>query len=59
VRKLKEAFPAADPWGFMIDRDKDDVIVAGVVPLMPFARELRRIEGRLLRLDRRRKNGGS
>ena len=56
VRRLKEKFPSADPWSFTIDRDQDDVIVADVVPLMPFARELRKIEGRLLRFDRRRKD---
>jgi hypothetical protein len=55
VRKLKEKCPSADPWSFTIDRDEDDVIVADVVPLMPFARELRGIEARLLRFERRRK----
>ena len=55
AQKLKKEFPSADPWSCTIDPKTKEVVLADVVALQPFAAELRRLEARLLRLERRRK----
>jgi len=55
VAKLRREFPSADPWSFTIDPDKDEIILADVVALKSFVAELRRLEARVLRLERSRK----
>jgi hypothetical protein len=56
VGKLRREFPSADPWSFTIDPESDEVILASVVPLKPLMRELRRLEARILRLERKHKS---
>lgn len=61
LAKLRSEFPDADPWSITIDRENDDLIIADVIALKPLVKELRRLEARILRLERARKqkDGGS
>ena len=53
AQKLKAEFPNADPWSFTFDPKSGDIILADVVALTPLLGELRRLEARVLRLERR------
>lgn len=55
ARKLKSEFPKADPWSFTFDPTTGDIVLADVVALTPFVSDLRRLEHRLLQLERRRR----
>lgn len=54
VAKLRKEFPAADPWSFTIDPERDEIILADIVALWSFVKELRELEARVLRLERAR-----
>lgn len=54
IVKLRKEFPSAEPWSFTFDRDNGEIILADVVTLSPFLRELRLLESRVLRLERSR-----
>jgi hypothetical protein len=53
--KLRAEFPQADPWSFTFDPADGSIVIADVVPLGPLWKELRLLEARMLRLERRRK----
>jgi hypothetical protein len=57
LEKLRAEFPQADPWSITIDPDTDDIVIADVVPVRPLIRDLRRLEARVLRLERSRRRG--
>lgn len=57
IAKLRKEFPAADPWSFTIDHQKDEIVLADVVALRTFLKELRKLEARVLRQERSRKRG--
>lgn len=59
AEKLRTEFPRADPWSFSFDPKNGEVVIASVVPLGPLCRELRLLEARMLRLERRRKRAQS
>lgn len=54
ARKLRAEFPNADPWSFTFDPSSGAIVMADVVPLTPLWKELRLLEARMLRLERRR-----
>ncbi|WNM62430.1 hypothetical protein [Candidatus Nitrospira neomarina] len=54
IAKLRKEFPAAEPWSFTIDRDQNEIILANVVNLRSFTHDLRRLESRVLRIERSR-----
>lgn len=54
AEKLLDEFPDADPWSFTFDPQTGEIVLAGVVQLRPLAKELRRLEARLLRRERAR-----
>ena len=51
--KLKTEFPKADPWSFTIDPMTGEIVLADVIPLTPLAVELKALETRTLRLERK------
>lgn len=53
--KLKEEFPDADPWSITIEPASGEIVLANVVPLTPLVGELRGLELRLLKLERKRR----
>jgi len=55
AQKLRAEFPKADPWSFTFDPTSGAIVMADVVPLAPLWKELRLLEARMLRLERRRK----
>lgn len=52
--KLLDEFPDADPWSFTFDPQTGEIVLADVVHLHPLAKELGRLEARLLRHERAR-----
>jgi hypothetical protein len=52
--KLRKEFPQADPWSFTIDPARNNIILSDVVNLNELTSELRRLEARVLRLERTR-----
>jgi hypothetical protein len=58
IAKLREEFPAADPWSFTIDPENREIVLADVVALQTLLKELRSLEARVLRLERSRTRGG-
>ena len=52
--RLREEFPKADPWSFTFDPTSGAIVIADVVPLADLWKELRFLEARMLRLERRR-----
>lgn len=55
AKKLRAEFPDADPWTFTFDPTSGAIVMADVVPLTSLWKELRLLEARMLRLERRRK----
>lgn len=51
--KLKTEFPNADPWSFTIDPKRGEIVLANVVPRTPMLGELRALEHRLLKVERK------
>lgn len=55
AQKLRAEFPKADPWSFTFDPATGTIVMADVVPLAALWKELRLLEARMLRLERRRR----
>jgi len=55
AQKLRDEFPKADPWSFTFDPGSGAIVMADVVPLESLWKQLRLLEARMLRLERRRK----
>jgi hypothetical protein len=57
LAKLRTEFPQAEPWSITVDPETDDIIIADVVPIRPLLKELRRLEARVIRMERARMRG--
>lgn len=53
ARLLRAEFPKADPWSFTFDPASGAIVMADVVPLASLWKELRLLEARMFRLERR------
>jgi hypothetical protein len=58
LKKLRDEFPQADPWSFTVDPEYN-IILSDVVDLNALIVELRRLEARVLKLERARARGSA
>lgn len=52
LKKIRAEFPAADPFSFVFDGTLNEICIADVVELKPFVQDLRRLEAKVLHLQR-------